>query len=970
MFEIRPHSEKSIRTILLCVLFIAILATIHAPAVNADDPGCPNQLVPVKVKVGSPNSEAGCSEVDVSPGTFDQRLGVDFPTFGAIKLSYPNSSIYTNSTGDLLFTITLAPPQSSQTINGVPNATFYHSIDIYIPPDFSNLALNKVWSSYTNDYDANSMSLSKVSSTDRIAPGWWRVTVQNLIITSNLSFLSSGTPLTPRRVFPAALPQYVRIFQATSPTIAGRYFFKTFINGTSTGSANFPTIVVKASRDPAYISGTLRDIGNVDPALSGEPISLPPGFGARILASGIDYLGRSVAAQAFINSSAQGQYTLFGVAPGSYNITAYAAGFVPTTLNATVTVRVAQSLEGVDILLPHSVNITGEVQSFDSNGRPVPWGPVFGFGGRPSSRSVSIKVLNSNNVVTASTPAPFGPTLFTSQNATTFDFSIQREVGFDGRIPQDFANYTSGLTSGDYLLRAVVTQYIQLDDVYVHVLNETLVTRSVIRLTRTGIFAVTVHFRDLSTSLTDTPTPFNGTLSVTAYDQSGTSQGSNVTSVPVGSTQATVEILGFSETRQFGISGLFQSSTGLRPGTYHIVATYTSSPSFAGFANVGIRNLYFQTEDVQGKIQGFFPTVARLSFPVFKGGGIILTVNSVDIESPSVARLWEFPRAPVNFKLIDSVGNVYSANGTQPAGSTSFQFFYAGLLSSNYTIMAETYGYDQPELIHVGVTLGGNSDAILWMVQDPAIDLTLRFKTESLLAPIDSTQPYAQPLNQLDSTPARIEVYDTSGNFEGANVSYIPNGMNGIPTNTAHFVLAGFDEYFGNPKYTWAGFYDTTDGSRQNEGGLTPGDYILAIWVDGYYQSELAHVTLPAWGNVSLIVSMDRASRVTGTVTGPDYYDVARPLSWAIVDIEPGSYNTTSIDGNYQLWVPSGSYNMGVSLAGYSTLTMKMEVPASSDLRADVWLENYGGVPEFAVVFPILAVAILLTSRIVRKKVV
>ena len=940
------ESSRPLYRITICLLLIFILVVhVSALAVPDSDPTC---------------TGSDCGNVDVSPGQFAQKLGVDFPGFSSIKLSYPNGSILTNSTGDLLFTIQLTPPNSNRTLDGITNATFYSSIDIYISPDFTNLAIEKVWSSYTNDYDPNSLSLSKVSSTDQIAPGWWRVTVKNLVVTANLTLLNTDGMLTSRRVFAANKTQFVRIFQVTSPTIAGRYFFKTFINGTSTGSENFPTIVVKASRDPAYISGTLRDTGNIDPALSGKPISLPGGYGARVLATGIDYLGRAVAAQAFINSTAQGQYTLFGVAPGTYNITAYAAGFVPTTRSITVSVLAAQSLEGVDIYLPHSVNITGVVLSVSSDGTELPWGPVYGFG-RPSNRSVVVKVLDLTGAVVASTPAPYRPVLFTDSEAKTFDFSIQREAGFDGRIPQNFANYTSGVPSGDYRLQAYVASYAQFDDVFVHVSNETVLTRSEIRLIRTGMFLITVHFRDLDSSIADAATPLNVTLTVQVYDQRGTARGSNVTSVSAGSTNATVEIIGFSESRQLGISGLFQQSSGLLPGTYSIIARFTSSPSFAGFANVGIRDLYYQTENFEGTV-GLYPAVTRLSFSIFRGGGMILTVLSADREEPPVARLWKFSGAPVNFKIVDSVGNVYSANATQPIGSTSLQFFYAGLLTDSYAVVAETFGYSQRGILHVNVRMGGNSDAIVWMLQNPVIDLTLAFKTEGLFFPIDSTEPYAQPLNHLDSTPVRIEVYDANGNFEGANVSYIPNKSNGAPTGTARFTLAGFNRYFGDPKSTWSGFYDTTDGSRQDERGLDPGNYIVLVWVEGYYQSEPIQLTLPARADVSCIVSMERASRVSGFIAGSNYNDEARPLSWVVVDVEPGNYTTTSTDGYYQLWVPSGSYGIGFSLAGYSTYTMTIEVPAGSDLRVDVWLPDYQELSELVIISPIFATTLLLTA--------
>jgi len=931
---------------IFCTLLLGlILMTAPAEAmivVTQSDPRC---------------STIKCGQAEVSPGRWDLNLGADFPNFNSVKLSYPNSSVLTNSTGDLLFTVKLTVNSTTahRDINAgnlvVPNAAAYSSVDIYIPPDFTGLSISKVWTSFTNSYDGNSLSVSKRGSTDQIAPGWWKISVQHIIVTNNLGFASiNNGMLVPNRVFVANQTQYVRLLSINSPVTAGRYFFKVFMNGTSIGAANFPTLVVKGSRDPAYISGTLRDEGNLDSAMSGKPIDLPAGFGAQILATGIDYLGRSATAQAFINSTADGRYTLFGVAPGTYNVTAYAAGFVPTTRPTRISVFPGQSLLGIDFLLPHSVNVTGIVLSVDAEGNPVPWGPVFGFGGTPTNRSIAISLHSVNGTQTASTPAPYRPTLFTDIDATSFRFTIQREIGYDGRIPQDFANYTSGLSSGDYYLRAYATSYIQFDDVYMHVTNDTIRTYSIVRLVRSGFFDITVHFRDNNSSLIESPLNppycfFACTLSVSAYDQQGVLRGSNTTSVPVGSLSATLEIIGTSNTRSFGLIELLPASSGLYPGTYHIIARLTPSPIFTGFANIGVVATYYQLDDIQGTIGLPTPVNAptHVSLSMYRGGGINLTLLSVDDENPAVEKPWTFPGAVVTFKIIDPLGNVFQGNSTQHDGS-HFTVFLRGFLPDDYIIIVESLGYSQRVIATIPVVLGAISDTIIRMTQEPIIDLSLTFKTEHMFSPIDSTQPFAQPLNHIDATPIRIEVYDDSGNFVAADATYIPNLTNGVPTTLARFLLAGFDSYFGDPKNTWSGFYDTTDGSRQDEGGLIPGNYQILVWVDGYYQTEEIHVTLHSRQTASLVYSMERASRISGVILGPDINEKARPLSWATITLEPmnASFTTFSLDGDYQLWTPSGSYKIGVSLPGYSTRTANLSVPTGSDLHLDFWLPDYG----------------------------
>jgi hypothetical protein len=907
------------------------------------------------------------NDVAVSPGKSDLRLGEGFPGFGPVKLAYPDSSILTNSVGDLLFTVALNASSSKRTVQNVPDAALYSSIEIYIPPDFSGLTIGNLWTSFTNSYDPHSLQLSRLSPSDQIAPNWWRITVYNLIVTSDLAYPKDNINMTANRIFLENQTQYIRLFQVTSPSTAGRYFFKAFLNGTSIGSGKFPTIIVKASRDPGYISGTLREFGDRNARRAGQPITLPNGTGAQIVATGLDYLGQSVSAQAFINSTAQGKYTLFGVAPGTYNITAYAAGYIPTTRPATVSVGPAQSLEGIDIYMTESVNITGTVLSKSAGGFPIPWGVIFGIDisghSRPANRSISVKVANLDGTVVASIPAPSTFGLTTDEHATSFDFAIQYQVGFDGRIPQNGAGFISGLTSGDYLLYAYVTSYIQIEEVRVHVANETTKTVSLLPLIRSGMFNVTVHFRDQNQTILDGPIPADSTLSVAAYDQQGVLSAQNTTFVKAGATSATLELQGFSNARSFGSASFFSQNSGLLPGTYQIIARVTSSPSFAGFANIGIRDFYFQTDNVLATLGGW-DGIVSLSFPVYKAGGLNLTVFSADDQTPSVYKKWAYPGRAIDFLIISSSGVIYQANATQPFASSSVTFSYVGLQTDNYEVVIQTLGYTQKMIVGLSVVLGGNSDAAIWMIKNPVIDLTVTFKDEGLLSFINSTRPYAQPINHLDSTPARIEVFDDHGNFVAGNASYIPNISDNRTlalTTSGHFTLVGFDRYYGDARYVWSGFYDATDAARQTAGGLIPYPwvdlprwYIVRVWVDGYYQTSPLQVLVPPNNNVSAVVSLNQATRISGTVTGPDLYNVGRPLSWAaitlepnnytltgIIDVRPGNYTTFSLDGSFQVWVPGGAYGIGVSLVGYSMYSAMLGVPRGSDLSMQIWLDDY-----------------------------
>jgi len=218
-----------------------------------------------------------------------------------------------------------------------------------------------------------------------------------------------------------------------------------------------------------------------------------------------------------------------------------------------------------------------------------------------------------------------------------------------------------------------------------------------------------------------------------------------------------------------------------------------------------------------------------------------------------------------------------------------------------------------------------------------------------------------------------MELFDSNGNLAGANVTYIPdiNGTgvvgqrvfgNANITEIQDFEIAGFNQYYGDPKSVWAGFYDTTDGTLQPEGGLQPGFYSLLIWVDGYYQSTPLNFTLQLREDASLIGSVERASRISGVISGPDYYGVSRPLSWALINLVPTgnetesrlpgwsngmwlpggfNYTTPSLDGFYQLWVPGdGPYSISVSLPGYVGYSGTIFVALGSDLTLDYFLDT------------------------------
>ncbi|MGQ9542501.1 MAG: hypothetical protein ACUVTM_00215 [Candidatus Bathyarchaeia archaeon] len=269
-----------------------------------------------------------------------------------VKLEYPKAMILQETFGDLVFNITIQ--------------TKRRTIALYIPYEFGlKQDTTHVWSSITNDY--RFISLSRLSGRDPVAPNWFRVTVSN-----GSSSIWSGSHI-------------IRLFNVTAPSIVGRYFFKIFIDGSSIGAENFPTLVVSADPNPAYISGTVLDCSSGFFRYTygyggytygyGGPIQLREPEGGKVVAEGVSIDGRKVVGQAYFGASVAGRYTIYGLAAGTYNLTAYAAGYKPTPLGRLVTVKAGQSLDGVDLCVYASPRIEGVVWS-KCGGMLHQWGAV------------------------------------------------------------------------------------------------------------------------------------------------------------------------------------------------------------------------------------------------------------------------------------------------------------------------------------------------------------------------------------------------------------------------------------------------------------------------------------------------------------------------------------------------------------------------------------------------------------------
>ena len=250
----------------------------------------------------------------------------------------------TSSVGDLQFDITVLDTVSA--------------IELWVPPEFKFTAPSKdesVWTDLTNDNQF--ILILTATPYDPVAPGWTRIIIGIEEYWGDGPSPASqiGSVINPK-IDPTTseiVPYHIRLFNLAAPDVAGLYHFKIYYftgtlssnmnnplywnNYKSIGAGNFPIIIVKSELNPAWVEATVRT----------ELYFNPPLVSGYVMAEGTTPEGRAVNAIAYWgpNEFVQNVYTadmygnpgaeyhtyLFGLAEGTYTLTAYASGAVPKT---------------------------------------------------------------------------------------------------------------------------------------------------------------------------------------------------------------------------------------------------------------------------------------------------------------------------------------------------------------------------------------------------------------------------------------------------------------------------------------------------------------------------------------------------------------------------------------------------------------------------------------------------------------
>jgi len=766
-----------------------------------------------------------------------QLEGNAYSPFGALLTSTDQRL----NQGDLLLAVNCTQPAQKWA---------YWYLHIWIPPEFSGIDRSRIVTTITNVYDR--ISVSSLNKEDPTGPRWTQIR-----ITSDDGRLITFKPDGVDRWY------YVRINQVSAPKIAGKYFFKIALSNSSDvllassdmiPTQNWPVLLVKGEVDPAIIWGTIR-YGGWNTTLYGQPIRLP----GRVRAVGIaddPYTGRPtgrrVEAGGYFNHTAQGHYEVEGVAPGTYDIYASAAGYPEQKIGIGIKIRRGQSLQLDGYLVP-GVTIKGEVFSKCGTGE-LNWC----YDGSPIKIEIYKRAIDAEQCdryweTPAVTWSPYGPAVrqfawwgltlgdypngnlgvhydgvgppqswVVSSAATSFRFQFGEEgkygapTDFDGHVPQRYATWINGLSPGTYYLKAYTHGYVQTKPDGVTFEHAVLTIPSIqwpgnvylpFDLRLSSIVQKTVHFHDQEGTFFESPVPTFRYLYSEAYDSTGARAAWRVQPVAAGSLTSTITLHGFiDQTYAYG----WGRNYGLKAGTYSL-RTY----------------MYGYVSPVVDTVTiGLCGSTTRISNHMYQGVSFNLTVYSKDWQMPRVPKPWIWDGETIYILILNDLGGYLDYTTTtqnklttyakpslysgRDGGTTNYDVgnypksFPTGL----YKFRVLTYGYVQKKEFAVHAQARNVvADISLDVVIGANITFTVKFRHEGVLAHL------------IANSSVRIRIFDDTTGIVGEWLTSDPKTrirvgselLSYIPMRTIWFngTIAGLPSVYNPDPYFPFG-YDLT----------------------------------------------------------------------------------------------------------------------------------------------------------------
>jgi hypothetical protein len=138
---------------------------------------------------------------------------------------------------------------------------------------------------------------------------------------------------------------------------------------------------------------------------------------------------------------------------------------------------------------------------------------------------------------------------------------------------------------------------------------------------------------------------------------------------------------------------------------------------------------------------------------------------------------------------------------------------------------------------------------------------------------------------------------------------------------------------------------------------------------EGVWQISGAHLS----GEASGIFEVDLNGFISGTALAFTWMNDFRPLSWATVSVVGASgstWNYYTYDGEYQMYLPEGSYSLTISSPGIESQTLSLAVTGGEfGTAANVYMQQSNvPVPEFTGISTLVMVALVSSLYLLRRR--
>ncbi len=261
-------------------------------------------------------------------------------------------------------------------------------------------------------------------------------------------------------------------------------------------------------------------------------------------------------------------------------------------------------------------------------------------------------------------------------NSFRYQFGIKGFYGapmeYDGHVPQVFATWVNGMTSGTYYTRAWINGYVQTDVSGTYMDYPFTVAgnewagdiNTPMDLETSSWINKTVHFHDLPGTLQTNPIkgpdPWRY-LIAEAYDADNVLVAMNFTQVPSTARDYNVTMNGFGMEGPIDtVASSFGTYVGVPQGMKFFLYRYRHIRDYGimpGTYTIRVYMRGYVQQEFEMATISLSSSPAHISNHMYRGAGINVTLYSIDWEHPRVDRPWNFPGEYVRVNVYDDQDN-------------------------------------------------------------------------------------------------------------------------------------------------------------------------------------------------------------------------------------------------------------------------------------------------------------------------